>query len=161
MPHLDTPERQARLAIDAALNAADWRAQSRDQIKLQAGRGVAVREFPLKTRNGYADYLLYIDKHAIEVIEAKKGGATLTGLKSSPRNIRDAGHPASADEFVKCYHPENRPDRRPTWSEEAAPDGRWRSYSYDEIVKRNKCTLESFGCAMGAWSIRRTSLDRA
>ena len=33
---------------------------------------------------------------------------------------------ADLDEFVACYHPENRHDRKATWSE-ATPDGRWRS----------------------------------
>ena len=39
--HLDTPEKQARQTIDAALVAAGWRVQSRTEINLQAGRGVA------------------------------------------------------------------------------------------------------------------------
>jgi type I restriction enzyme R subunit len=78
---LDTPEKQARLAIDAALAAADWRVQSRNEVSLQAGRGVAVREFPLKSGHGYADYLLYVDGQAVGVIEAKKAGTTLTGVE--------------------------------------------------------------------------------
>ena len=45
------------------------------------GRGVAVREFPLKPGHGYADYLLYVDGQAVGVIEAKKEGETLTGVE--------------------------------------------------------------------------------
>jgi type I restriction enzyme M protein len=37
---------------------------------------------------------------------------------------------------VKCYNPENRHRRRQTWSEKN-PDGRWRSFDYDEIIKNN------------------------
>jgi type I restriction enzyme M protein len=47
------------------------------------------------------------------------------------------------DEFVDCYHPENRHDRKETWSEEN-PDGRWRVYSYDELMARDKVNLDIF-----------------
>ena len=81
MTHLDTPEKQARQRIDAALNEAGWQVQSRDAVNLQAGRGVAVREFRLKPGHGYADYMLYVDGQAVGVIEAKKEGDTLTGVE--------------------------------------------------------------------------------
>ena len=45
---VDTPEKRARQQIDAALNEAGWRVQSRDAVNLNAARGVAVREFQLK-----------------------------------------------------------------------------------------------------------------
>jgi len=48
------------------------------------------------------------------------------------------------DEFVKCYRPENRHKRRASWSEEKNPGGRWRSYTYDEIVNRDKASLDIF-----------------
>ncbi len=57
------------------------------------------------------------------------------------------------DEFVSCYHPENREDRAPTWSEDN-PDGRWRSYDYEELVARDKANLDIF------W-LRDESLDDA
>ena len=41
-------------------------------MNLYAGRGVAVREFPLET--GYADYLLFVDRKAVGVVEAKAEG---------------------------------------------------------------------------------------
>ena len=47
------------------------------------------------------------------------------------------------DEFVACYHSENRHERKPKWSEQD-PSGRWRSYDYSEIVKRDKCSLDIF-----------------
>ncbi len=47
------------------------------------------------------------------------------------------------DEFAKCYHPGNRFERKPTWSEKN-PEGRWRAYSYDEIVARDKASLDIF-----------------
>ncbi len=47
------------------------------------------------------------------------------------------------DEFVKCYNPVNRHDRTPTWSEDN-PDGRWRSFDYDELIQRDKVNLDIF-----------------
>jgi len=38
---------------------------------LSAGRGVAVREFPLKSGHGEADYLLFVDGAPIGVVEAR------------------------------------------------------------------------------------------
>lgn len=43
---------------------------------------MAIREFPLKSGHGFADYLLYIDGKAVGVIEAKKEGVTLTGVET-------------------------------------------------------------------------------
>jgi type I restriction enzyme M protein len=48
---------------------------------------------------------------------------------------------AHLDDFVACYHAENRAARKPTWSEKD-PKGRWRAYSYDELVARDKCNLD-------------------
>jgi type I restriction enzyme M protein len=50
---------------------------------------------------------------------------------------------ADLDEFVKCFNPENRRRRKATWSEKNL-DGRWRSYEYDELVKRDKASLDLF-----------------
>lgn len=46
-------------------------------------------------------------------------------------------------EFLVCYHPENRHDRRETWSPEN-PDGRFRRYGIDEILSRDKTSLDIF-----------------
>ncbi|MDX9703273.1 MAG: class I SAM-dependent DNA methyltransferase [Candidatus Auribacterota bacterium] len=47
------------------------------------------------------------------------------------------------DDFVKCYNPDNRFDRKETWSEKN-PDGRWRCFDLDEILKRDKTNLDIF-----------------
>ena len=44
---------------------------------------------------------------------------------------------------MKCYNPENRHRRRQTWSEKN-PEGRWRSFDYEEIIKRDKVNLDIF-----------------
>ncbi len=50
---------------------------------------------------------------------------------------------ADLDEFVACYNPKNRQSRKETWSEEN-PDGRWRRYTYDELIARDKTNLDIF-----------------
>jgi type I restriction enzyme M protein len=47
------------------------------------------------------------------------------------------------DEFVTCYHPENRHDRQATWSE-SNPQGRWRPYRYEDLLQRDKLSLDIF-----------------
>jgi type I restriction enzyme R subunit len=52
------PEREARARIDGALGQAGWGVHERSEINLSAGRGIAVREYPMKAEHGFADYLL-------------------------------------------------------------------------------------------------------
>ena len=47
------------------------------------------------------------------------------------------------NEFVALYRADSRPQRKATWSPET-PDGRWRAYSYDELVARDKTSLDIF-----------------
>lgn len=77
----DSPEARARENIDKQLIDAGWIVQSRDDADISAGRGVAIREFPMKSGFGEADYLLYVDGQAVGVVEAKKEGSTLTGFE--------------------------------------------------------------------------------
>ena len=75
-----TPEARARQTIDALLTAAGWHVCDLAQANIHAGTGVAIREFPLNPGHGFADYLLYVNGKACGVIEAKKEGATLSGV---------------------------------------------------------------------------------
>jgi type I restriction enzyme, R subunit len=75
------PEDQARAEIDRLLAAAGWSVQNFKSANIHAAQGVALREFKLKDGHGAADYLLYVDAKAAGVIEAKKVGATLTGVE--------------------------------------------------------------------------------
>jgi type I restriction enzyme M protein len=50
---------------------------------------------------------------------------------------------ADLDEFVTCFKPANRFQRQPTWSEQN-PEGRWRPYSYEELLQRDKLSLDIF-----------------
>jgi type I restriction enzyme M protein len=47
------------------------------------------------------------------------------------------------DEFVACFHADNRFERTPTWSE-SNESGRWRSFTYDELMARDKANLDIF-----------------
>ena len=47
-------------------------------------------------------------------------------------------------EFINCYNPTNRQKRKETWHAEKNPDGRWRKFSYDELVARDKTSLDLF-----------------
>lgn len=47
-------------------------------------------------------------------------------------------------DFIACYNPANRHERKETWDEEKNPEGRWRKYTYDQIVARDKTSLDIF-----------------
>ena len=68
-----TPEEKARQTIDRKLDAAGWIVQDFKTLNLGAGRGIAVREYPTDT--GPADYVLFVDREAVGVIEAKRDEA--------------------------------------------------------------------------------------
>lgn len=73
-----TPEQKARRQIDDMLTACGWVVQDYKQFNPSAGRGIALREAPLKS--GTCDYLLLVDRNAVGVIEAKKEGTLLSGV---------------------------------------------------------------------------------
>lgn len=68
-----TPEAKARLLIDQKLEAAGWVVQDVKAVNLSAAQGVAVREYP--TDSGPADYVLFVNRDAVGVIEAKRDEA--------------------------------------------------------------------------------------
>lgn len=58
-------------------------------------------------------------------------------LKTNPLKYADL------EDFIKCYNPENRHKRKETFGEKN-PNGRWRKYSYAEVAKRDKTSLDIF-----------------
>ena len=64
------PEQLARDKIDDLLRAAGWVVQPKNRIDLGASLGVAVREY--QTDVGPADYVLFVDRQPVGVIEAKR-----------------------------------------------------------------------------------------
>ena len=93
-----TSEQQARERIDELLEAAGWTVRDPANASIHAARGVAIREFPLKSGHGIADYLLYVDGAAAGVIEAKKEGVTLSGVETQA-----------------ARHTQGLPDGLPAW----------------------------------------------
>lgn len=75
------PEQIARDIIDLMLKEAGWIIQSKNEIDLGAGRGVAVRGYQAASR--FADYVLFVNKKPVGIIEAKKAdeGHKLTGAE--------------------------------------------------------------------------------
>ena len=59
-------------------------------------------------------------------------------LKKKPMTLADL------QDFIACYHPENRFARTETYHAEQNPDGRWRRFSIDEINQRDKTSLDIF-----------------
>jgi type I restriction enzyme M protein len=57
-------------------------------------------------------------------------------LKKSPLRFGDL------QDFIDCYKPGNRQKREETWHPDNNPEGRWRKYTYDEIVGRDKTSLD-------------------
>lgn len=58
-------------------------------------------------------------------------------LKQHPMTFADL------QDFIRCYHPENRFDRKESWSEEN-PEGRWRRFTAEDILARDKTSLDIF-----------------
>lgn len=64
------PEQRARDRIDELLKQAGWFVQSKQDLNLNVGLGIAVREY--QTSAGPADYVLFVDREPVGIIEAKR-----------------------------------------------------------------------------------------
>ncbi len=64
------PEQQARDNIDKQLVACGWVIQNKRNINLASSVGIAVREY--STEVGPADYVLFVNKEPVGIIEAKR-----------------------------------------------------------------------------------------
>ena len=71
-----TPELKARKKIDEMLTVSGWLVQDTKSLNLSAAKGIAAREYP--TQSGSADYILFVDRKPVGVVEAKKEGHTLS-----------------------------------------------------------------------------------
>jgi type I restriction enzyme M protein len=57
-------------------------------------------------------------------------------LKKNPLKLSDL------KDFIDLYNPENRHKRTETYHTETNPEGRWRKFGYDEIIARDKTSLD-------------------
>ncbi len=72
-------EAETRIVIDGMLRAAGWSVQDAGSMDLYVAQGVAVRE--VRLADGVADYLLYVDRKIVGVVEAKREGASLAAVE--------------------------------------------------------------------------------
>ncbi|MFV0477812.1 MAG: N-6 DNA methylase [Parahaliea sp.] len=59
-------------------------------------------------------------------------------LKKKPLRFEDLA------DFIQCYNPQNPGQRKASWHPDKNPDGRWRKYSYKELMARDKTSLDIF-----------------
>jgi type I restriction enzyme M protein len=59
-------------------------------------------------------------------------------LKKKPLRVEDL------QDFITCYNPAYRHQRKETWNEQNNPEGRWRKFSYEQIIARDKTSLDIF-----------------
>ncbi|MDX5479226.1 MAG: hypothetical protein LPJ98_12310 [Cyclobacteriaceae bacterium] len=175
------PEQIARDLIDNQLEQAGWLVQSKSDVNLAAGRGIAVREY--QTSSGPADYVLFVDRKPVGIIEAKREEESerLTTVEDQSHeyatsNLKYLNHGdlpfvyestgaltrftryrtnihhtlkkgtmklEDLQDFFACYNPSNRHKRTETYSD-SNPECRWRKFSYEEIIARDKTNLDIF-----------------
>ncbi|MFA6920335.1 MAG: class I SAM-dependent DNA methyltransferase [Gallionella sp.] len=131
-----------------------------DNVLFEGGAGETVRRKLLETTelhtilrlptgifyaNGVKANVLFFDNHAAspepwtkEVWFFDYRTNVHHTLKKKPLRFDDL------QEFIACYNPQNRHDRKESWSEATNPEGRWRKYSYDQIIARDKTSLDIF-----------------
>lgn len=57
-------------------------------------------------------------------------------LKKNPLQLQDL------KDFIECYNPTNINKRKETYNVETNPEGRWRKFTYQEIIERDKTSLD-------------------
>jgi type I restriction enzyme M protein len=57
-------------------------------------------------------------------------------LKKNPLKLEDLR------DFITCYNPNSKHNRKELFNAETNPEGRWRKFSYDEIIARDKTSLD-------------------
>ena len=84
------PEQKARDNIDKQLLACGWIIQDKKKFNLAAGLGIAIREY--QTDIGPADYVLFVDKKPVGIIEAKREeeGVRLTSVEDQSSQYANA-----------------------------------------------------------------------
>lgn len=116
MTETPNPEQKGRDTIDAQLTQAGWIVQKAKNIDPNAGLGQAVCEY--NTDVGPADQY---PPHTEEEAAALRGFAGF-----------------------QCYNPRNRHRRKETWNRQSNPGGCWRKFSYEQIIARDKTSLDIF-----------------
>ena len=131
-----------------------------DNVLFEGGAGETVRKKLLETTelhtilrlptgifyaNGVKANVLFFDNHAAskepwtkEVWFYDYRTNIHHTLKKKPLRFEDL------QEFIACYNPLNRHERKESWNEATNPEGRWRKFSYEQIIARDKTSLDIF-----------------
>ena len=131
-----------------------------DNVLFEGGAGETVRKKLLETTelhtilrlptgifyaNGVKANVLFFDNHAAskepwtkEVWFYDYRTNIHHTLKKKPLRFEDL------QEFIACYNPLNRHERNESWNEQSSPEGRWRKFSYEQIIARDKTSLDIF-----------------
>lgn len=131
-----------------------------DNVLFEGGAGETIRKKLLETTdlhtilrlptgifyaNGVKANVLFFDNHAAskepwtkEVWFFDYRTNVHHTLKKKPLRFEDL------QEFIADYNPMNRHERTESWNEESNPEGRWRKYSYEQIIARDKTSLDIF-----------------
>jgi type I restriction enzyme M protein len=128
-----------------------------DNVLFEGGAGEVVRKRLLKECDVHTllrlpTGIFYAQGVKANVIfyDARKGGESVATSHLWVYDLRTNMHftlkttplqRKHLDEFVICFNPKNRHERHTSWSEEN-PNGRWRCFSYEEIIRRDKCNLD-------------------
>ena len=124
-----------------------------DNVLFEGGAGEVIRkklltEFNLHTILRLPTGIFYAQGVKANVLFFSKGTATKdiwfydyrTGIKHTlATNPMQRHH---LDDFVECYKSDNLSSRKETYNAETNPNGRWRKYSCDDILKRDKTSLD-------------------
>ncbi|MCX7088531.1 MAG: class I SAM-dependent DNA methyltransferase [Methylococcales bacterium] len=131
-----------------------------DNVLFEGGAGETVRKKLMETTelhtvlrlptgifyaNGVKANVLFFDNHAAspepwtkEVWYYDYRTNIHHTLKKKPLRLEDL------QDFMACYRSENRHERVATWHEQDNPEGRWRKFSYEHIIARDKTSLDIF-----------------
>lgn len=124
-----------------------------DNVLFEGGAGEVIRkklltEFNLHTILRLPTGIFYAQGVKANVLFFSKGTPTediwfydyRTGIKHTlATNPMQRHH---LDDFVECYKSENIHARKETYDAEANPNGRWRKYNVEDILKRDKTSLD-------------------
>lgn len=124
-----------------------------DNVLFEGGAGETIRKELLKNFNLHTILRLptgifYAQGVKANVLFFTKGTPTKdiwffdyrTGVKHTLATNPMLRH--HLDEFVECYKADNINARTETYDAEANPNGRWRKYSVEEVLKRDKTSLD-------------------
>ena len=124
-----------------------------DNVLFEGGAGETIRKELLKNFNLHTILRLptgifYAQGVKANVLFFTKGTPTediwffdyRTGVKHTLATNPMLRH--HLDEFVECYKADNINARTETYNAETNPNGRWRKYDVDEVMKRDKTSLD-------------------